>query len=254
MPDLFTWMLVFLRVGSMLMLFPVFSITNVPVQVRVALGALTAFLIAPTVPVLDVAGADLWKIVGVMALEVCYGLLLGFVSKLLFYALEIAGAIMSAEIGLNMPSSLNPLTAGQTTEAATVLQYLAAVLFLTLNIHHGLLAAFQRSYAFLPAGGLARLREPLLQDVIGRTGHMFWFAVQLSAPLLAISFIITLMFAVLSRAVPQMNVFSESFTVRILVGLTVFAFTCQLFGQHIANYLRQLPEDLLRVTQLLGKG
>ena len=51
-----------------------------------------------------------------------------------------------------------------------------------------------------------------------------------------------------------MNVFSESFTVRILVGLTVFAFTCELFGQHIANFLHQLPEDVLRVTQLLGKG
>lgn len=254
MPDLFTWMLVFIRVSAMLMLFPVFSITNVPVQVRVALGALTAFLIAPMVPALDVSGADLWKILGVMSLEACYGLLLGFVSKLLFFALDIAGAIIGAEIGFNIPSSLNPLSTGQTTEAATLLQYLAAVLFLTLNIHHGLLAAFQRSYAFLPAGGLARLREPLLQDVIGRTGHMFWFALQVSAPLLAISFIITLMFAVLSRAVPQMNVFSESFTVRILVGLTVFAFTCELFAQHIANFLHRLPEDLLRVAQLLGKG
>ena len=98
MPDLFTWMLVFIRVSAMLMLFPVFSITNVPVLVRVALGALTAFLIAPMVPALDVSGADLWKIIGLMSLEACYGLLLGFVSKLLFFALDIAGAIIGAEI------------------------------------------------------------------------------------------------------------------------------------------------------------
>jgi flagellar biosynthetic protein FliR len=180
-----------------------------------------------------------------------FGLLLGFAARMLFFALDIAGAIIGAEIGLTIPSSLNPMSTGQTTEAATVLQYLAAMIFLTLNLHHGLLLAFQRSYHFLPVGG-GHLKESLLLDVLGRTGHLFWFALQMSAPVLAISFIITLVFAVLSRAVPQMNVFVESFTVRILVGLTVFALTCQIMGQHIANYLGRLPEDVLRVAQLLG--
>jgi flagellar biosynthesis protein FliR len=52
--------------------------------------------------------------------------------------------------------------------------------------------------------------------------------------------------------VPQMNVFSESFSVRLLAGMTVFGLTCQLMAQHIANYLQRLPEDVLRVAQLVG--
>jgi len=251
MPDLLTWLLVFLRASSLIAVFPVFSITNVPVQVRVALGALVSFLVAPIVPVGDFAGTDFWGIIGVMAKEVGFGLLLGFVARMLFYALEIAGALIGAEIGLSIPSSLNPLSPGQTTEAATVLQYLAAMIFLTLNLHHSLLLAFRRSYQFLPVGG-GHLRESLLLDVAGRTGHLFWFALQMSAPVMAISFIITLVFAVLSRAVPQMNVFVENISVRVLVGMIVFALTCQLMGQHIANYLGRLPEDILRVAQLLG--
>jgi hypothetical protein len=48
-----------------------------------------------------------------------------------------------------------------------------------------------------------------------------------------------------------MNVFSESFAVRPLVGLTVFGLTLDMMSEHIANYLRRLPEDMLRVSQLL---
>jgi flagellar biosynthetic protein FliR len=69
---------------------------------------------------------------------------------------------------------------------------------------------------------------------------------------MAVSFIISLVFSVLGRAVPQMNVFSESFSVRPLVGLSVFGLTLDLMSEHIVNYLRRLPEDMLQVAQLLG--
>ena len=71
---------------------------------------------------------------------------------------------------------------------------------------------------------------------------------------MAVSFVITVIFSVLSRAVPQMNTFSESFSVRCLAGLTVFGLTCHLMAQQIENYLRRLPEDILRVAQLIGSG
>ena len=103
----------------------------------------------------------------------------------------------------------------------------------------------------LPIGG-GHLHESLLLDVLGRTSHLFLFAVQMAAPALAVAFIVTLVFAVLGRAVPQMNVFAESFGVRILVGMSVFAMTCQLMAQHVANYLNRLPEDLLTVAHLIG--
>ena len=73
-----------------------------------------------------------------------------------------------------------------------------------------------------------------------------------AAPLIAVSFIITLVFSMLGRAVPQMNVFTESFAFRSLAGLAVFGLTLHLMAQHIMNYLQRLPEDVLRVAQLIG--
>jgi len=74
----------------------------------------------------------------------------------------------------------------------------------------------------------------------------------MAAPVIAVTFLINLVFAVIGRAVPQMNSFIESLAFRILAAMMVFGVTLPLMGQHIVNYLRRLPEDLLRVAQLLG--
>jgi flagellar biosynthetic protein FliR len=87
---------------------------------------------------------------------------------------------------------------------------------------------------------------------VAQTGGIFRVALQISAPVIAVSFVVTLVFAVLSRAVPQMNVFGESMSVRIAGGLIVFGFTLQLTAQYVLNYLHRMPEDVLAVAQMLG--
>ena len=250
MPDLLNWLLVFLRAIGFLTIFPVFSGPNFPVQIRLALAGLLAFLVAPVLPVALVR-LDFWAVVGWMGTEIAFGLLLGFVSRMVFYALEICGGLIATEVGLMLPAGINPLAPSSSSEIATVLQSAAAMLFLSLNLHHGLLLAFQRSFVFLPSGGGHR-HESLLLDVMGRCSHLFWFALQVAAPVLAVTFLVTIVFALLSRAVPQMNVFAENFSVRLLAGLTIFGLTCSLMAQHIANFLQRLPNDVLRVAQLLG--
>jgi flagellar biosynthetic protein FliR len=81
---------------------------------------------------------------------------------------------------------------------------------------------------------------------------MFLIALQLTGPVLAASFLVTLVFSLLGRAVPQMNVFGESFPVRTTAGLAVFGLTCTLTAQHIVNHLNRIPEDFIRVAKMLG--
>src|SRR6185369_2587509 len=98
--DLTNWMMVFVRVSALLAIFPIFSMTNVPVQLRLALGALVAFLIAPALPAFQ-APDSFSSLVLLMMMEVGVGLLLGFVSRVLFYILEYAGNIIASEMGMN---------------------------------------------------------------------------------------------------------------------------------------------------------
>jgi flagellar biosynthetic protein FliR len=250
MIELTNWLMVFLRASSMLAVFPIFSSRNFPVQLRLALGGLLAGMVATTMPANAVQAADFWGLAGQMAVEVGLGLLIGFVGRMVFFMLEIAGSIISTEIGLSMAPGFNPLDDMTMPATATLLYYLAAMLWLSMDMHHWMLIAFQKTYTYLPIGS-AHVSQALVSDIVARTSGIFVIALQMAAPMMAVSFIISLIFAVLGRAVPQMNVFSESFAVRPLVGLSVFGVTLDLMSQHIMNYMRQLPEDMLRVAQAL---
>ena len=249
--DLTSGMMVFLRASAMLAIFPLFSMQNFPVQLRTALGLLVAFLVTPTLALRTAGPTTFAGLIGGMVVEVGIGLLLGFVCRLLFYMLEFAGSLIASEMGLNMGATLNPFSHNRSEAPGLILFYLGAIIFLSLDLHHWVLIAFQRTFQVLPIGG-AHLREALLQDFVQRTGQLFLAGLLMAAPLIAVSFLINLVFSVLGRAVPQMNVFSESFAIRILAGLLVLGMTLNLMAQHIVNYARRLPEDLLRIAQLLG--
>lgn len=245
------WSMVFLRASGLLAVFPVFSAPAVPIQLRVALGAMIAFLVSPGLPVSDWAGAGAWSWVARMMGEVGIGLLFGFVCRMLFFALEMAGTLISTEIGLNLPAAFDPVHPGQGTLPGSILNFLATVIWLSLDLHHWMLVGFARSYEVLPVGG-AQLTEPLLREVLGWVSRLFVVALQMCAPVLAVSFLISLVFSVLGRAVAQMNVFTESFAVRLFAGLSLFAMAIPLMALQIVNGLHRLPEDFLRVARLLG--
>ena len=249
-PEFTTWLFVLMRAGALLAVFPLFSMPGFPVQLRIALGGALALA---TVPFLEPwLPPDTWAgLIGCIVREIGIGLLFGFVSRLAFYLVEFAGSVMAAEIGLNMASTVNPMSSGRSEAPGLILFYLAAMLFLTLDLHHWLLVAFQKTYAVLPIGG-GRLGSALLGDIVGRTSKLFLLGTVMAAPVIAVSFMINLIFSVLGRAVPQMNIFVESLSFRIIAGLVVLGATLNVTAQHISNYLRQLPGDMLEVARLLA--
>ncbi len=249
--DYYNWLLVFLRISAFLLVLPFFSMVNFPASMRVALGALAALLIAPLLPPFALGKLDFLSLLGVMFQEVSVGLLLGFVARLIFFAVDLGGNIIATEMGLNMASIFDPMTQQSGQVTSTILFFLATVVMLTLDLHHWVLLGFERTYSVLPVGA-AHLNRALFESLVAQTGRIFMIALQLSAPVIAASFVITLVFAMLGRAVPQMNVFAESFGFRIAGGLIVFGFTLQLTALHVTNYLQHLPDDLLVVAQMVG--
>jgi flagellar biosynthetic protein FliR len=251
--DFYNWFLVFARIGSFLMALPFFSATNFPAPLRVALAALAALLISPLLPPFPIAGLDLLALFGLLAREIAIGLLFGFFARMIFYAADIGGLIISNEMGLSMGSIMDPTSHQSEQLPGLILFFLSTITMLSLDLHQGLLLGFARSFDVLPLGG-GHLSTPLFEVLVARTAQIFVVALQIAAPVMAVSFCITIFFSVMSRAVPQMNVFAESFGIRIAGGLIVFGFTLQIAAQYIANYLHRLPEDLLGLAQLLGGG
>jgi len=249
-----TWFLVFVRAGAMLAIFPIFSAAAMPIRLRLAVAGFLALLSMPgvTVPP-ELASGDMIGAVGLVAQEVCYGLLLGGVVRLVLFSVGLAGHYIGTELGLQLSSLIAP---GETTPSSTpsvILQMMTVMLLFSLDIHFELLMGFQQSYGALPIGG-GTLSNALFDHVTMLCGRTFVVAVRIAAPIIAVGIVINLLMMVLARAVPQMNVFVESFSVRVLVGVFLFGFTMSLAAREISNYLQQLPNDFVTVTKMLGGG
>ena len=249
--DLNNWMLVFVRAGAFMAILPIFTMINVPVQMRVVLAALLAVLVAPTLPAFSSAHLEIFDWVGLIAREVLCGLLIGFVTRMVFFASDFAGQLVANEMGLNLASVFDPVNARPTQAPGLVMFLLTCVMMMSLDMHHWLLTGFQQTYILVPIGG-AGLTEALFENVLDHTSRVFLVGLQIAGPLIAASFLSLLLLGFLGRLIPQMNIFSESFTVRIACGLLVFAFTLQISAQHILNGLHRLPEDMMRVAQFMG--
>ena len=249
--ELYTGLMVFFRCSAMLFLFPVFSSPQFPVRLRIALSGMVSLIVTPGALQPFPPDLPVFFLALTILKEISVGLLLGLVSRMAFHAMEICASIIGVEIGLNIASSFSPMSDGRSEVFGTVTYFLGAMLIFTLDLHHWMLGCFQRSFELLPIHS-AGLTMPLFHDILRRTAEVFQSGVIMAAPVLATSFLITLTFAVISRAVPTVNVFAESFSFKLLAGLMVFGFTLNLTAQHAANYLRRLPEDLVRVSKLLA--
>lgn len=247
------WMLVFVRASAFLLVLPIFSSTNIPKRVRLALAGLLGLFIAPGLPPLDVPGMGLGGWVGLFTREVIAGLAIGFVTRMVFYVCDFAGRLMTNEMGLNMAAVFNPMSGDSTMAPGLILFYFAATVLMTLDMHQWVLVGFHDTYRFLPPGS-ARTGHVLFQAMLQHTGQVLRVGVLMAAPLMAVSFVILLVFAILGRAVPQMSAFMESFAVRAIGGLIVFGLSLDMLAQHLLNYLRRLPADILQVAQCLAAG
>ena len=245
------WMLGFLRASALMVVFPVFSSQNMPVRMRLALAGVLAILVNPWINYAAPENLSLIGLVGLFGVEIMVGLAMGFICRMVFFCVQLAGSIIAFQMGLQMSSALNPDTQSNTETPGLILYYLAALLFLTLDLHHWMLAGFVESYSVLPVGG-AGLSTALMDEGIKHSARLFVAAVQMSAPMIAVSFLVTYIFALLGRTVPQMNVFTESFAARSMAGLLVFGVTIQLTAQHIINYLRNMPQDLANIVRLMS--
>ena len=242
--DIYPGMLIFLRASGLFLVMPVFSGQMIPAPVRIGMAALIAYLLAPIFGDFGGLPGHWFVLVLEVIHEVLTGLLLGFAVRFLLYALEMAGEIIAVQIGLSLSSNIDPVTRNTATPPNTMLMSFGTVLFLVTGAYQFCLVAFARSFEIFPPSAIFDPQS--INTVIASSGRVFLLAVQIAAPLLAISFLVNMCFSVLGRAAPSLNVFLLSFPVQILAGLTVFGMTLGLTVQYILRDMQQLPETMLR--------
>lgn len=244
----FVWLMVMLRSIGVILQLPVVAGQPIPVMVRMALSVGLATILSGLVPTVPVPVA-LWSLIGAASMEIVLGLALGFVVRMTFAAIELAGRLITTEIGLTaMPGMGAPEPAHE--PVAALLSTMAVVLFFLFGAHHAVIIAFAKSFQLAPAGG-ASFDPAAGMALVRYSMQLIELGVRIAAPFIAMNFLVNLAFSVLGRAVPKMNVFVVSFSARALFGLALLSTAGALITRYLFVDFGDLP---LRMLQLIRGG
>ena len=235
-----------IRATGVMLLAPVFSGRAIPSPVKgvmtVFFGYLAALRLDPEKSSFDSLGS--WVVYGMT--ELCVGLFMGWAVRLVSYSVDLAGQLISTELGFSLGQQLDPMTGSSSNAVGSLLFSFGSLVFLSSGSHQAVILAFLRSFSVVPLGVL-RGSDGTAGHLIAATGSIFSLATQMAAPLVCINFLISMIFSVLGRAAPGMNVFAESFAVRILVGMLLLGLTLGLTAQIMVEHLERAPELMLRL-------
>lgn len=240
------WFLASVRATGLMIVSPVFSAKTVPALIRLVMALFVAMLAVWARKVPGNLPVNVGEVVVAIAQEAMIGLLMGWMIRLTMNSVEVAAHVISSELGLSMGQQIDPMSDTPESAVGQLLISFAAMVFFISEAHHSVLAAFMRSFDVAP---LATLRGNLSAPdlLVTSTGKIFHIGLQIAAPLIAINFVISFTFSILGKVAPSMNVFGESFAVRIVVGLTLLGITLSLAAQLLLEFLGQVPESLLRI-------
>ena len=242
---LVAWMMVFLRGLGVIMLIPTLGSRPLPPMVRVAITALVATLLYGLVPRAPMPTSNAAFVVAAMG-EIMLGLLFGFTGKFVFAAVDMSGRMITQEIGLSAAPGMDA-PSPSTEPLAAFLSTFAGVMFFLLGGHIGALSAFARSFDLAPAGAPAFSRMAV-EYLVSGTAHVIELGFRISAPFIAMNFLITLAFSVLGRAVPKMSVFVMSYSLRVMVGFSLLAGAGALVARYVAPEFKALPYQMLEMV------
>ena len=217
------FLILFARIGAVLMLLPVFSEDAVPGQIRllIALGTtagLWGLVGSQAMPAAAHGGA----LPGILVTELLIGLGLGMLVKIMFQAIAMAGSIVSLQIGLSSAVIFDPSQGGQAPLLSKLVSVAAAVVCMSLAVHHLWIASIVRSYVIFPVGA-----PPPVGDfatlALHTTTRAMGLGISLAAPLLVYGIVFNTALGLAARLAPAIQVFFVAQPLNLILGIALFA-------------------------------
>ena len=222
------FMLIFIRMSSLFVITPIFGRREMPSYMKIGFAFFCSIIIAPVLSNTQLEYTSLLELGALAMKEMLVGIIMGYVSFLVFSALYVAGQIMDMQIGFGMVNVIDPMMGGQVPMMGNFFYILTALFFLMIDGHHVLFKALFESYQIIPLGGFA-FSATLLTNIVNVMAVTFLIGVQISIPILAALLLTEVGLGILSRSVPQMNVFVIGMPLKIALGLLTLYYMIPVF-------------------------
>ena len=235
------------RISPLFALAPLFSSKSIPPRVRGIVAVALAVGLSPVVA----KGADLptdpWGLAGLMGKELLVGAAYAYALAALFAALEVAGSFLDTLIGFSFGALVDPLTGNQNAVLARMYSLLGLMIFIAIGGDTWVIQGLAKTYEVVPLD-----QAPAIGTLVAGAGHafasIFLSAIQVAGPIILALILTDAAFGVVSRVVPQLNVFAVGFPAKVTVGLLLIGVTLPFVGSWLAGELQQ---SVLQALQTL---
>lgn len=257
MNEALTFFAVLVRYGVLFAIVPILGDRMIPMPIKIlSTVGITAALYPALVSshTINPELAALWsstssKLIYTIGLESIFGLALGFCSKLVFDGVQFGANLVGNFMGFAAASQFDPHQESQSEVVAQLQMTIAMLLFLVMDGHHLFLHAAMDSYKIVGIGQL-NLGSLFAQQLIQMTGDTFILGLQLAAPIAISLFLVNVVYGIMAKNMPQMNILVLSFSVSALVGLLIMMLSlpeyASVLGEHF-SFLIEKMRNLMAV-------
>jgi flagellar biosynthetic protein FliR len=242
--------LVLARVSPLFLLAPLFSSTSVPGRVRGVVAVGLAFGLTAVVARGARVPLDVMTLGGLLVKELLVGLAYAYTLGALFAAMAAAGSLLDTLIGFSFGALVDPLTGNQASVLSNLYTLVGIMVFIAIGGDGWVIKGLAQSYELVPL-----LDAPALGSLVGGAQEAFasvlTSALKICAPVLLALVITDAAIGVVSRVVPQLNVFAVGFPAKVAVGLVLIGVTLPFVGSWLADELQRSVAaalDSLRVA------
>ncbi|HLG72174.1 MAG TPA: flagellar biosynthetic protein FliR [Chloroflexota bacterium] len=241
--------LVFVRVSAMLFSAPLINGRTVPAMAKVGFGLLLTMILLPLNAPHLVEVPFQWLPLSLLVLkETGVGVLVGFTANMVFYAMQLAGQFVGMQTGFSVANVLDPLFSQSVSIVDQLYTLMAGLIFLGIDGHHMLILAIQQTLDIVPVG-MFQVTEPMTNQMIGITGGVLVAGLRIILPILTSLLLADIALGLVTRTVPQMNVFIVGMPLKLFIGFFLVIFTLPSLQTLTANMFRSTFIDIQNVLQ-----
>jgi flagellar biosynthetic protein FliR len=238
------FLLTFARVGTMIMMLPGVGEMTIPARVRLTMAlVLTAIVLPAHQAAYHVDLNTIGPVLLVLVQEIIIGAVLGLTARLAISSLQVAGFVVAQQLGLGFVTAVDPTQNQQGVLVGNFLSVLGITLIFATDLHHLVLAALHDSYTLFRPGEMPLVGD-VAQHITQVVATSFRIGIQLSAPFLVFGLLFNLGLGVLSRLMPQMQVFFIGVPLSILLGLTLLIVVIGAMMGTFTGYLEDVLRDI----------
>ncbi len=248
-------MLVVCRIGGLMIFGPLLSTAIIPMRVKVSLALIVGLAVYPTVTTqvaIDLPVVrDMWSIAPLVFGEVLIGAAIGFMATLPMVSVQIGGLMMGQQMGLGFATLYNPAAGVDENVIGQTLYLVTMAGFLMIGGLESLVLAVLNSFEHLPAPALGSIGADLgmLSILVGLLAAAFELALRVATPLLALIFLQTVAMGFIAKTVPQVNILSFGFPLRILGGLLIIVLGLAILDEVVMEVIN---DTLALISDWIG--